>query len=71
MVVKIIAPDPDTIAGQMAAAQPETEAERKWWAQHQAERKRIEDTGRCLCGSNCTVVYDLGWRYGFECRRCA
>lgn len=44
-----------------------------WERQHQAERKRIQQTGRCLCGAKLDEhnrIIDRGAQYGFECEQC-
>ena len=40
---------------------------------HEADRKRIIETGRCLCGAKLdehNKIIDRGHQYGFECEEC-
>ena len=44
-----------------------------WKRKHDAERKRIAQSGRCLCGAKLdefNKVIDRGHQYGFECEVC-
>ena len=44
-----------------------------WKRRHEAERKQIEQTGRCLCGAKISQfnrIIDRGYQYGWECEVC-
>ncbi|KEI10825.1 hypothetical protein Z957_12315 [Clostridium sp. K25] len=53
---------------------PQNKREQMWLKQHQKELKLAQKNGACpSCGaklSENSVLFDHGYKYGFECEKC-